>query len=31
MQSLVIDIHGSNWIETLPGKGWVVYVRLYGV
>lgn len=21
----------TNWIKTIPGKGWFVYVRLYGV
>ena len=21
----------SNWIKTIPGKGWFVYFRLYGV
>jgi hypothetical protein len=20
----------KNWVETLPGKGWFVYIRLYG-
>ena len=28
---LVIDIQESNCTKTLPGKGWFVYVRLYGV
>ena len=20
----------SNWIQTIPGKGWCTYLRLYG-
>ena len=22
--------HGSNWIQTIPGKGWFAFFRLYG-
>jgi hypothetical protein len=22
--------HGSNWVQTVPGKGWSVALRLYG-
>ncbi len=22
--------HENNWIETVPGKGWMVLIRLYG-
>lgn len=22
--------HANNWIETIPGKGWMVLIRLYG-
>ena len=24
------DAPGDNWVQTTPGKGWFVYLRLYG-
>jgi len=28
--SLPADVPEANWVQTTPGKGWFVYLRLYG-
>jgi hypothetical protein len=28
--ALPADVPEENWVQTTPGKGWFVYLRLYG-